>query len=872
MAPRPQVSIRLATDGKAQVERDFADIGTSGEAQAKRYQAAWERAGAEAEAAVGRQAKAAERLAAVSTSPLQQQINRNVGIGDSGGNARASAQALAQQLNQAEQEAKQLIAAIDPLFAAQARYEAQVERINAVKVTGQIDEQRYQQLLAHEKTLLDQSTAAAARNVGVRGSMRMGMQQLSFQIGDVSQQMALGVRASTIFAQQSGQVIQALQIMGGEGNAFLRFLGGPWGIALSAAAVALTPMIGKLLESGENVDDLVEKLKKEATTAGLNDEAHRVFAGTLDGVTEALKKNRDALKGLTDQGKTAAEQALAAAKGQLVMAEVNKFAAESEIRYARAILERQRAQVIGPETKGHLDPAQAELNRLINQETAQLDALDDPAGWQAAIDNAKRQIADAESHIAVEAGLRDAAERIKRMYDGPEGLIERTRQRLVNEHATQAVIEAQTRALAKQRDAEVEAANARDKKPAKNAGGTAIFNDQIDRFFDIAAKYRGMSESKDRLTLKSFLGDVDPEKTKWCAAFVNAVLAAGGVDGTGSLAAKSFLNYGKDDTSSPQRGDIVVLRTSAGEHVGFLDSIAANGSVSVLGGNTSNKVGTATYSASSVLGVRRPPTPAEAFADEAKAEQERVKTLQDLMDKEAEVTVTKEHQVNYIQQYNSEADRTLETTLATVASLKDWDRQVELLTASMDEFRQFGADILDTVFNPDNWKSWGDLGKQVLHEIQNELIKMALLNPLKNLLTGSTLPTFGGLLTMLGGGVGGGASPAGASVPAPSPTFGNASGTEYFSGGMTWVGEFGKELVNLPRGSRITSAAESRRLAAANDGGIGPLTFNMPVDARGADEAAIARLDLALQQHRAELPGVIIGTIQDARQRNVLRF
>jgi hypothetical protein len=64
--------------------------------------------------------------------------------------------------------------------------------------------------------------------------------------------------------------------------------------------------------------------------------------------------------------------------------------------------------------------------------------------------------------------------------------------------------------------------------------------------------------------------------------------------GTGSLAASSFLNFGKDDTKSPQRGDIASSsrrRSPSGEHVGFVDSVDKAGNVKVLGGNTSDKVG-----------------------------------------------------------------------------------------------------------------------------------------------------------------------------------------------------------------------------------------------------------------------------------------
>jgi len=47
-------------------------------------------------------------------------------------------------------------------------------------------------------------------------------------------------------------------------------------------------------------------------------------------------------------------------------------------------------------------------------------------------------------------------------------------------------------------------------------------------------------------------------------------------------------------------------------------------------------------------------------------------------------------------------------------------------------------------------------------------------------------------------------------------TGGKAVGTSYFAGGLTWVGERGPELVNLPSGARVHNAVDSRRMA---DGG-----------------------------------------------------
>ena len=54
------------------------------------------------------------------------------------------------------------------------------------------------------------------------------------------------------------------------------------------------------------------------------------------------------------------------------------------------------------------------------------------------------------------------------------------------------------------------------------------------------------------------------------------------------------------------------------------------------------------------------------------------------------------------------------------------------------------------------------------------------------------------------------------------------------AGGLTWVGEFGPELVNLPQGSFVHTAGQSRRLAAGAMGGqvinVTGTIINTPLD------------------------------------------
>ena len=129
---------------------------------------------------------------------------------------------------------------------------------------------------------------------------------------------------------------------------------------------------------------------------------------------------------------------------------------------------------------------------------------------------------------------------------------------------------------------------------------------------DIAKQFYGVHEGRDHAVLTSFLnraggGKMDPANTPWCARFVNSVLFAAGIGGTGSNAARSFLNYGKP-VAAPKEGDLVVMSRGTNEqqgHVGFYAGPGSTpGTIKVMGGNTGNSVSTAEYPASRVLGYR----------------------------------------------------------------------------------------------------------------------------------------------------------------------------------------------------------------------------------------------------------------------------
>lgn len=154
-------------------------------------------------------------------------------------------------------------------------------------------------------------------------------------------------------------------------------------------------------------------------------------------------------------------------------------------------------------------------------------------------------------------------------------------------------------------------------KPAAPALGSSERGSSVtsQALYDRANSMKGLTETRDGATLSGFFKasgvNLDPAKTAWCAAFVNAVLASNGVKGTGSLAASSFKNYGSG-TIAPQQGDIVVLKPQTQDgattgHVGFFEGMNKDGTIRVLGGNQGNSVKSSNFNARDVVSYRRAP-------------------------------------------------------------------------------------------------------------------------------------------------------------------------------------------------------------------------------------------------------------------------
>ncbi|MDP3853150.1 phage tail length tape measure family protein [Phenylobacterium sp.] len=183
------------------------------------------------------------------------------------------------------------------------------------------------------------------------------------------------------------------------------------------------------------------------------------------------------------------------------------------------------------------------------------------------------------------------------------------------------------------------------------------------------------------------------------------------------------------------------------------------------------------------------------------------------------------------------------------------------------------------------WGTWKDTAREAIQDIIGDLVRLAAINPLRNMLFGTSEPTLGsgGIFGALFGGKGGGGSSSFAplqegSVPKGLPNiFGKlgeifsgggfkmyANGTNYHPGGWAWAGERGPELLRLPGATQVFDANRSRAMA----GGGAPSIY-ITVNAQGAGPREVDLIRTEMARLKAELPTIIVTTTNDARARRM---
>lgn len=184
-----------------------------------------------------------------------------------------------------------------------------------------------------------------------------------------------------------------------------------------------------------------------------------------------------------------------------------------------------------------------------------------------------------------------------------------------------------------------------------------------------------------------------------------------------------------------------------------------------------------------------------------------------------------------------------------------------------DAAKGFLSDLRQGLVNGEGfWKSFGNAALGVLDKIINKL-EDQLVNALfsANSAGGSLFGGDGGFFGSIFGGLG--------------KLLGFAKGTNYAPGGLAMVGEEGPELIELPRGSKVNSTNETRRMmsgANQNDSGGSSDVVTIVMQDDSGRMASIADqqirtqsgtiINVAVQKSTAQ----IIPTVQGAQKRRVL--
>ena len=174
-----------------------------------------------------------------------------------------------------------------------------------------------------------QRTAEAQRSGAVSaGQMRAGMQQLSYQIGDVATSLStlpLTMKSvATVFGQQAGQVVQAVSMMQGGAKGFIGFMAGPWGAVLTGAVTVLGMLASASLDSSDAQKEQEKAANDLQNALKALDQAARQNVETEFSVKAAAYASAQAFR---DQSREARE--LTIAKLKLAQADLQSRLASS---------------------------------------------------------------------------------------------------------------------------------------------------------------------------------------------------------------------------------------------------------------------------------------------------------------------------------------------------------------------------------------------------------------------------------------------------------------------------------------------------------------------------------------------------------------
>lgn len=704
------------------------------------------------------------------------------------GKSAAESAAAMRELMSAEEALQQRVdalrASIDPAEAAQQRFNLQMAEARALVSQGAISLDEYCAKLRIEQAELNAGSGALARHGAGFGSMGIAGMEAEHVVRAFSDSVAAGQSPLRAMSMELPRVSEAMmfwsqtsgQTEGAMGK-LAAFMGGPWGLGISAGMAVLGPLVAKLFE-GEDASD---KLKQK--TMALEDALRREASAT-----QAAKQALDDYNAKQDEAR----------KNDSLAIDNQLRLADARLKDALATREQTRAQL----AQALLQENQAHQSALDQQRLGKNDAATFAAQYadgrtvalQALLGGEKTDIArlqQTQRDVMIQDARRGAAEAVdpvKKLNDQYDQMRDKAIRAASANTALAGSLRATLSQIEQQRKAAVDAEREREKD--HSSGGAAKKSDR-----DAAAAAR----EQDR-DLVSVQNQFDPA-AKAAREYADAL----------EEIRKAHLEPATAGRYATAAKDAWVQARASAFTLGRVEDMRpaydANSKADEQGQKDLEKRDAF---------VTKMKTDQANALEEARAELGLIR----LSDTAREGQIAKLELIQQLKEGNAQLDSDdAKGILATGEALAQIAVEQKEHEANWKEATHAGTQFIDDVLDPSKWSRWGDVAKNVLNDIEQEMIKLAILNPIKNALLGEQNPGLGGVLGSLLHGSGGGAAstPDGFAIDGFTPH--NASGTENWSGGRTWVNENGPEIADLPSGTRIYPAALSRQMVANDNRG-----------------------------------------------------
>jgi hypothetical protein len=675
----------------------------------------------------------------------------------------------------------------------------------------------YQQSMGQIETAAGGAEKAHGRMTLAMNQQRIAMMEFQHVARGTTEQLAAGAPLTQALAQHMAMLGEAVGLAGGSLGSVGEILAGPWGLAVTAAIGALGILISRHKDESDSLEEVIKKRQKHREEAALNAEADRQWGNTIDGLIEKLNKLNEVtgkkieLPHIVNRQSFSNAQAMVDSLNNLITKteadpnatpeQIKKLyealaAAVANLRNQTTILGTQVGEVFSDLKKQADDWAQYQENKIRYLTGAHPELLGKTGAIDTAFGAMKKAVEDAAG-----AGVH---------FDGFTKQVDALNQRLADSPQYVNTYISQLKALAKQLEEVAKAAKI----------------DPVKQFEQAVIGAEGTGPNRLGSSAAGF-GQFMPGT--WLQYFNRLFPDKAALDDASKLAFRNVREVAQAVIDTATKDYVAVLQR-AGQQITAANLYA----VHLLGARDAGRlfaaspdtptsqflspgvlrgnpflVGTA-GSALSAIG-RRIGDSSGAVSSAAASIQHTLDSAWDKFIKGGEEADAKEQklleigkdQVNQIELY-VKGHQTLAQLIDKniLPGMAEWEDMWKQLTAAQKEFNEFGGHMLDEILNPDNWKNWGQEAKNVLHEILLEIEKLAVINPLKNLLfpsqDGNKLPTLGNLFSLFGGGHAtqnfGDSTVADfiASTPAIIPA--RASGGPVVSGQPYMVGEQGPEL------------------------------------------------------------------------------